>query len=93
MYVKIDETRSVLTDSTREFYDKINTSNVKRFYLAMEFNKINNPEFNNDKLYPLESMAENNRQPLYTPQINGISLHMPTTPILYQWGKIPRVKF
>jgi hypothetical protein len=91
MFVKIDEMRGVLSDAMQAFYDKINVTSVKRFYLALEFNKINNPEFQNDKLYPLEMMPMNNRNPIYTPQINGISLHMPSTPVLYQWPKISRV--
>ena len=57
----------------------------------MDFNKINNPEFNNENLYPLSSMQSNKRVPLFTPQINNISMQMPSMPILYQWDQIPQV--
>ena len=77
---------------TREFYLKVlGNKNVKRFYLAMEFNKINNPEFLDAKLYPLDLMDQMDRNPIYTPQINNISMHMPPTPVLYQWDQIPNV--
>ena len=73
------------------FLSKINTTNVKRFYLAMEFNKINNDEFYDEKLYSLSDILYYNRTPLYTPQINNISMMLPETPVLYKWNSINRV--
>ena len=40
----------------------------------MEFNKINNDEFYDEKLYSLSDILYYNRTPLYTPQINNISM-------------------
>jgi hypothetical protein len=74
-----------------EFYQKINTTNVKKYYLAMEFNKINNPEYNDEHFYSLNMINGVKRQQLYTPQINNISMHMPSIPLLYKWNKIPKV--
>ena len=57
----------------------------------MEFNKINNPEFNDELTYSLDMMSNFNRTSLYTPQINNISLHIPSSPILYNWDSTPKV--
>ena len=73
-------------------YEKIlNATDVKTHYLAMEFNKINNPEFNDEQTYSLNSMPLYSRNPLYTPQINNISLRVPEFPVLYEWDSVPKV--
>jgi hypothetical protein len=59
----------------------------------MEFNKINNEEFYNQELYSLNLTMSFKRAPIYTSQINHISLAMPSTPVLYQWDKIPKVNY
>ena len=59
----------------------------------MDFNKINNEEFYNEELYSLNLTMSLNRNALYTPQINGISMHLPASPILYNWDKTPTVIF
>ena len=87
----VDELRSLVDAGISEFYEKINTTNAKRFYLGMEFNKINNEEFYNEHLYSLNMTMNLERNPLYTPQINDISLQLPFTPILYNWDQIPKV--
>lgn len=68
----------------------ITAKNVKRHYLSMEFNKINNPDFNDEKTYPLSLMSSYGRTNLYTPQINNISLRTPNYPVLYEWDIVPR---
>ena len=57
----------------------------------MDFNKINNEEFYNAEFYSLNFTMSLGRNPLYTPQINDISMHLPSTPILYHWDYIPKV--
>ena len=53
-FVVVDQLRSILDDDdTRKILNAINTRNVKRFYLGMEFNKINNEEVYNDEYYSL----------------------------------------
>jgi hypothetical protein len=53
-FVVVDQLRSILDDDdTKQILTAINTTNVKRFYLGMEFNKINNEEFYNDDYYSL----------------------------------------
>jgi hypothetical protein len=59
----------------------------KRFYLSMEFNKIDNTEYQNHNLY---SLAASKKQ-VFTPQINKISMMMPPVPPLYQWDQMPKV--
>ena len=73
------------------YLKKLNTTNVKKFYLGMEFNKINNEEYYNKELYSLNLTMSYKRAPIYTSQINHISMQMPSTPVLYQWDKIPKV--
>jgi L-ascorbate oxidase len=58
----------------------------------MDFNKINNEEFYDEKLYSLADILYYNRTPLYTPQINNISMMLPETAVLYKWNSINRVK-
>jgi hypothetical protein len=82
--MQVDDLRSI--DSISMLYN--NTVN-KKFHLAMEFNKIDNPEFQNPLYYSL-AMTPTTR--IFTPQINGISMMMPPFPTLLQWDDIPKVK-
>ena len=91
MYKSIDQLKGIPDKYVTDFLEKINTTNVKKYYLAMEFNKISNPEFNDEHYYSLSMLNELNRQQLYTPQINNISMHMPSVPLLYRWNEIPKV--
>jgi len=89
-YIEIDELKAVLDDQTTKFYDKIFNSTVKKYYLAMEFNKVDNGEFHDENLYSFDYTNQTKRALLYTPQINNISLKMPSTPVLYKWDTIPK---
>ena len=82
--VQVDSLRSVV-NITLSYDGVVN----KKFYLSMEFNKIDNSEFENSLYYPLSAMPSNKR--LYTPQINNISMMMPPVPLLYQWDEVPKV--
>ena len=57
----------------------------------MEFNRINNTEYYSKKYYPLDMTSSYDRSVTNTPQINEISMHMPSSPVLYQWDKVPKV--
>lgn len=94
-YTQINELNSFSNKEIDDLYEKIFDKNktVKKFYLAMEFNKINNPEFYDEKLYSLNMIENLSRLPLYTPQINNISMKMPSVPILYEWNSIAKVNF
>lgn len=94
-YTQINELKSFSNKEIDDLYEKIFDKNktVKKFYLAMEFNKINNPEFYDEKLYSLNMIENLSRLPLYTPQINNISMKMPSVPILYEWNSIAKVNF
>lgn len=81
-YIQVDQLRSL--DNTTLKY---NATVKKKFYLSMEFNKINNYEYQNPFLFPLDAVTKK----LYTPQINNISMMLPPVPALYQWDDIPNV--
>lgn len=89
-YIVVDQLKAIIDDDTQKFFEAINTSNVKKFYLGMDFNKIDNEEFFKEE-YSLNFTMSFGRNPLYTPQINDISMHLPSTPILYHWDYIPKV--
>ena len=83
-FIQADDLRSTINNSHFDYNQTVD----KKFYISMEFNKINNPEFHNEKLYSLAMTVKNK---LYTPQINNVSLMMPPAPPLYQWDDIPKV--
>ena len=93
--MSIDSLRSLANTSfANDFYRKIlnvSESKLKRFYLSMEFNKINNPEFKDPIYYPLKWMTPNGRTSIFTPQINNISFMMPFSPPLFTWDQLPKV--
>ncbi len=93
LYTRINELKSVPSADGEELLRLINTTNVKKYYLSMEFNRINNDEFMDPTLYPLNIVMQFKRTPLYTPQINNISMMMPSAPVLYNWKNIERVFF
>ena len=57
LYKSVDELRSVHSSVNDALLAKLtsNATTVKRHYLAMEFNKINNHEFYDEKLYSLNT--------------------------------------
>jgi L-ascorbate oxidase len=89
MYTNIDQLR-VKVDSNEKatILKAINTTNVRQFYLYWDFNKITNTMLFDPILYPLGMTLAYNRAPFYTPQINHVSLMMPSTPVLYNWDQI-----
>ena len=99
IYKSIDKLKSLITtqyddnnNNNNDYFKMLNNSNkIKKYYLSMEFNKINNPEFENEKYYSLNMLNDTNRQLLFTPQINNISMHMPSIPLLYKWDTISKV--
>jgi len=52
-FVVVDQLRSILDHDAEQILNAIKTANVKRFYLGMEFNRINNEEVYNDEYYSL----------------------------------------
>jgi hypothetical protein len=60
----------------------------KKFYLAMDFNKIDSLRFHDPTYYPIPALST---KPLYSPQINHISSILPPAPLLSQSDDIPDV--
>ena len=60
-----------------------------QFFVGFDFRKINNPHYHHPQYYPL-SKTKNH---LYTPQLNNISMEIPSSPPLYQMGDLPKVFF
>lgn len=93
-FIALDTLRGGNTDFIDSFYKELltnDTAKLKKFYFAMEFNKINNPDFNDETHYPLSMMSSFKRPNIYTPQINNISFKMPSFPLLYKWNQVPTV--
>ncbi|XP_046548487.1 laccase-1-like isoform X1 [Haliotis rubra] len=63
----------------------------KKFYIAMDFNKIDNYVFHHKEFYPLAAVNLNKR--LYLPQLNHISNVQPPSPPLSQFADIPKDMF
>ncbi|XP_048239277.1 laccase-2-like [Haliotis rufescens] len=63
----------------------------KKFYFAMDFNKVDNYVFNHEELYPLAAVNRNKR--LYLPQMNHITNIAPPSPPLSPYDDIPKDMF
>nr|KAG5688688.1 hypothetical protein BaRGS_014399 [Batillaria attramentaria] len=84
MLVSVDRVNSTEPDD-----DSLNAEPDKRFYLAMDFYKIDNFHFQVPGLYPLSAVAR--KKHLYSPQINHISYSFPSVPPLSQMEDIDEV--
>ncbi|XP_041365213.1 laccase-2-like [Gigantopelta aegis] len=63
----------------------------KKFYLRVDFNRINNYNYHSPELYPLENVTS--AMELLTNQINYISSILPPSPLLTQHGDVPEEMF
>ena len=61
----------------------------KKFYLAMDFNKIDNYHFHDVSFYPISAVNRPNH--LYMPQINHLTTKLPSSPPLTQYSDIDEV--
>lgn len=91
LYTTVDKLVALTDAENESFHKLINTTNVKKYYIGLEFSRIDNPEYNDEQYYSLNMMDQFKRQPVFTSQINNISMHMPSTPILYKWNQISKV--
>ena len=62
----------------------------KKFYLSMDFQKIDNLRLNDPELYPLAAI--DNKMHIYSPQINHISSRLPSSPLLSQYEDVAQVE-
>ena len=61
----------------------------KKFYLAMDFYRVNNFRYQDPPKHPMSTLSD---KYMYTPQINHISNILPPTPVLSQYKDIPNVR-
>ncbi|XP_041354915.1 laccase-5-like [Gigantopelta aegis] len=61
----------------------------KKFYITMDFYKVNNVYYHEPELYPISSVSD--EMQLSTPQMNHISYMMPPVPPLTQYSDLPEV--
>lgn len=78
-----------LLNSTEPDDDSLKQVPDKRFYLAMDFNQVDNFHFHHPGLYPLKSVIQGKH--LYSPQINHISFSSTAVPPLTQMKDIDEV--
>ncbi|ESO96136.1 hypothetical protein LOTGIDRAFT_231844 [Lottia gigantea] len=85
---KATETKLPVTklNALIEDFDGMDGTPDKKFYVTFDFNKLDNFHFNHPELYPLQSINKNKH--LYSPQMNGISNHLPSSPPLTQFDDI-----
>ncbi|XP_060581831.1 uncharacterized protein LOC132738361 [Ruditapes philippinarum] len=63
----------------------------KKFYLAMDFNKVDDFHYHDNKYYPLSAINDTLR--LFVPQINHVSLILPPSPPLTQLADLDKNLF
>ncbi|ESO84603.1 hypothetical protein LOTGIDRAFT_176112 [Lottia gigantea] len=85
---KATETKLPVTklNALIEDFDGMDGTPDKKFYVTFDFNKLDNFHFNHPELYPLQSINKNKH--LYSPQMNGISNHLPSSPPLTQFDDV-----
>lgn len=97
--VHITENAITLTDMTSadQVDPRIRSANVKRFYVNMDFNPVENYRYFDPDLYSLETFAEshagNQGAHLFALQLNRITYRMPMSPLLTQYHDIPKESF
>lgn len=71
-----------------ELYQRIRRRPDRKFFFEIEYKYLDNPAFNS-KHTSLDLVHIDSQ--VYTPQINNISMEMPSAPLLSQWNDNPRV--
>ena len=90
-YVNVADLRGLPHSENLHLLAKINITSVQKFYVAMDYNSVNNTELYNTRLYPFNVIVAAGRQGFETPQINNITLMMSSSPVLFNWNNIPNV--
>jgi hypothetical protein len=67
----------------------MNRNVSKKIYLAFDMNTVLNPEIYDTETF--QEAIDNDLDIWNSPQINNISFHLPTSPLLYQSNKISQV--
>ena len=86
-YIGIADLKSTSDKHSTEYIRKITGKVDKQFFFAFDMNVAKNTD-----VYDNETYA-NDPEPWTSPQINNISCHMPSSPLLYQTQKIPKEMF
>jgi hypothetical protein len=72
----------------KELYDRIRKQPDRKIFFEIEYKYLDNPAFN--AKYTSLDLVHIDSQ-IYTPQINNISMEMPSAPLLFQWNDNPKV--
>ncbi|XP_029042896.1 laccase-1-like isoform X2 [Osmia bicornis bicornis] len=89
------ETNGSLSIPLLRAMDGNDQSNIQlpdyQFYVSYDFYKKNNPHFHREMLYAFDQVKSNAR--LLTPQLNHISMKLPSVPLLSQRNSIDQKQF
>lgn len=91
--VHLGELRSVETNSSNEFIQKLIGTPNKKFIMKVDMEFINSTEFHQPDLYPYNLVDQvNGDYVFHTPTLNGINFMMPTSPLLYHNNEMNQVQ-
>lgn len=87
-FITVDQLDSLVPDD-----DVLKPVPDKKFYIAMDFNMVENPYFQNSKYYSLNTMMNRHghgkhSMHMLSPQLNHISFMVPPSPPLTQHSSI-----
>ena len=91
-FITVDQLDSFIPDD-----DVLKPIPDQKFYIAMDFNMVENPRFHDNRYYPLKTMMEKHGQGIHgqhmlSPQLNHISFKMPSSPPLSQRSQYIEVR-
>lgn len=86
-FITVDQLDSFIPDD-----DVLKPIPDKKFYVAMDFNMVENPRYNDKRYYPLNTMMNRHGhgthgQHMMSPQLNHITFKLPSSPPLSQHSK------
>ncbi|KAL8596343.1 hypothetical protein ACOMHN_067034 [Nucella lapillus] len=90
MLIPVEYLNSTDPDALSNDDDTLKEIPDKKFFVAMEFNKVDNFHYDMPGLYPLSDLPPGKQ--LYSPQLNHISFLIPSVPLLTQFDEVDEEK-
>lgn len=85
----LSEARYAKTGNNDDYIKRISGTPDKKFFLNMDLTSVDDPEFHNHELYPINGSSSQ-----WTASVmNDIKFHMPSIPPLYNWDQLDKVIF